>query len=238
MPHQLDAFGVERSLIRTARAGTRTSLALSETRLDDHETLIYRNDAADFDLDPAVLEDLDPKQFDAIVLTGTALARAPSRDVVLGLLDQADAANVPVVLDLDYRPYSWASMDEASTVYLKVARRSRTVVGNDEEFAVLWNATAPDPDHARRLVREGVALCVYKMGSEGAITFEGRREVRTGIFPRRRLEAGGCGGCLHGRVPRRPASEDRAGAELDPRFGGGRSGRHAAVLRLGHADGR
>lgn len=190
---QLASFGVDLSLVRQSRAGTRTSLALSEVRLADHETLIYRNDAADFDIDLGVLDELDLNRYHAIVLTGTALARAPSRDVVFALLDRAQAGNVDVVLDIDYRPYSWASLDDASRICLEVARRCRIVIGNDEEFAVLRGAVAPDPDHARSLLRDGVALCVYKMGREGAITFEQSREIHTGIFPVDALKPVGAG---------------------------------------------
>lgn len=190
---QLDAFGVDRSLIATSGAGTRTSLALSESRIDGHETLIYRNGASDFDLDPSLLEEIDLTVFDAVVLTGTALARQPSRDVALALINRAAAASVDVVLDLDYRPYSWSSMAEASTVYLDTARRCRIVVGNDIEFGVLWNKARATPDHALRLQADCGALCIYKMGGDGAVTFDGPRVLRTGVFPVEALKPVGAG---------------------------------------------
>ncbi|MEM6897891.1 MAG: PfkB family carbohydrate kinase, partial [Pseudomonadota bacterium] len=94
-----------------------------------------------------------------VLATGTALARAPSRDAALTALEAAPMA----VLDLDYRPYSWASVAEASEVYGQAAAQADIVVGNDEEFAILAGASDPR-EHAARmgktvLFKEGVRGC-------------------------------------------------------------------------------
>ena len=40
---------------------------------------------------------------------------------------------MPVILDLDYRPYTWPSPADAGQVCLKAARLCDMIVGNDEE---------------------------------------------------------------------------------------------------------
>jgi hypothetical protein len=57
----------------------RTSLALSESRLEGHQTVIYRNGAADFAMTVADVEGSTTRRFSALVTTGTALAAEPSR---------------------------------------------------------------------------------------------------------------------------------------------------------------
>tara|TARA_R110002049_G_scaffold267817_1_gene444285 strand:- start:8741 stop:9736 length:996 start_codon:yes stop_codon:yes gene_type:complete len=190
---QLAAFQIDQKLVSCSRAETRTSIALSETRLDDHETVIYRNGAADFDLAGDLPDRMEVDGLTALVVTGTALAREPSRTVTFQTITRAREAGVPVVLDLDYRPYSWKSAKEASEVYLMAAKQSSIVVGNDAEFAVLRGVVRPDSEHARSLCEVGPRICVYKMGQDGAITFHDGEETVSGIFPVEALKPVGAG---------------------------------------------
>ncbi|SIO30872.1 PfkB family carbohydrate kinase [Vannielia litorea] len=190
---QLEAFGIGQGLVSTSGPDTRTSLALSENRLEDHETVIYRNGAADFDLAVDLPDRMELDGLAALVVTGTALAREPSRAVTLHAIARAQEARVPVVLDLDYRPYSWASARDASEVYAATARRSDIVVGNDLEFAILQGTSDPSPDYARQLSNDGPETCIYKMGQDGAITFHAGAESASGIYPVTALKPVGAG---------------------------------------------
>ncbi len=190
---QLAVHGIDSSLVQASGAETRSSLALSESRIEDHETLIYRNGAADFDLDASSIQALDLAGITAVVITGTALAREPSRTAVFLLIEKAREAGIDVVLDVDYRPYSWASVEEASSICSEAARNSTILVGNEEEFAVLAGGTELSAEHGRSLAKAGVEICIYKMGGEGAISFQGGREIRTGVFPVEALKPVGAG---------------------------------------------
>ncbi|WP_197945329.1 PfkB family carbohydrate kinase [Oricola thermophila] len=191
--NRMAALGIGQELVARSGPETRTSLALSETRLEDHETLIYRNGAADFDLSMDIAESVDFTGVDALVVTGTALAREPSRAVVMRAVDRARQAGTDVVLDLDYRPYSWSSVEEASAVCYSAARKCQIVVGNDLEFAVMYGRGRPEPDLAQALHDEGVRLCIYKMGQQGAVSFNGQERLRTGIYPVSALKPVGAG---------------------------------------------
>ena len=45
--------------------------------------------------------------------------------------------NLSIIFDLDYRPYTWISKNEASAIYLKAANECDVIVGNDEEFGIM-----------------------------------------------------------------------------------------------------
>ena len=100
---QLDHYGVNRAHVSLTTGEPRTSLAVVETRIEDCQSVIYRNNAADFCLSQADLAAVDFSQYGALVITGTALAQEPSRAATLLALDRARAAGITTVMDVDYR---------------------------------------------------------------------------------------------------------------------------------------
>ena len=113
----LHAFEVETEHVRTVRGAARTNLAVVDTRGDATQAVIYRNDAADFALTRQDVAAVDYGAFGALIATGTALAAEPSRSATLHAFNLARRACVPVVFDIDYRPYSWPSAAVAQEVY-------------------------------------------------------------------------------------------------------------------------
>lgn len=195
---QLDAYGVDRRHVRLQTGEDRTSLAVVETRAEDCQTVIYRNQAADFSLTPRDVEAVDYSAFSALVATGTALAAEPSRSATFRAFDLARAAGLPLVLDLDYRAYSWPSQDIARATYAKAAALCDVVVGNDVEFGVLAGDPAHGLDAARALVAGGTEIAVYKMGPEGAITLTKGQDFATGIYAVTALKPTGAGDAFLG----------------------------------------
>lgn len=193
---QLDVYGVDRSLVGVAADSARTSLAVVETRAEDCESVIYRNDAADFAMTVPDVERVDFAAFDAVVLTGTALAAVPSRGAAFRALDMARAAGVTVVFDIDHRPYSWPSASAARETCLRAAELSDIVVGNDAEFGVLAGDHAAGLETAQGLAQTRIA--VYKRGPLGAITFRGDTRLDTGIYPTVPLKPTGAGDAFMG----------------------------------------
>ncbi len=189
---ELARYGVGTQHIRSVSGGPRSSLAVTETCAEGCQTVLYRNGAADFDLAEADVAAVDFAPLAALVVTGTALAAEPSRAASLLAIDRARAAGALVVLDIDYRAYSWASRDEAAETCLTAARAADIVVGNDEEFALL----ARDGDGlalARRMARESALLVVYKQGAAGSVTLTADYQFATGIFPVTALKPTGAG---------------------------------------------
>jgi 5-dehydro-2-deoxygluconokinase len=176
---QIKKFGIDGSLIQTVDGESRTSLALSETNNHDHQTVIYRNQAADFNLMPP---SVDAGQFSCLVVTGTALAKDPSRTTTLGLMNQFKRHGTLVILDLDYRPYSWASTTEVRAVYNEAIDVSDVVVGNDVEFRSLDDTEDDLTKIACSVSDAGTLLTILKLGSSGSITLTKLLRINCGIY--------------------------------------------------------
>lgn len=178
--NQLDGYGIGTHHVHVRRGEARTSLSVTETRIGDTQTVIYRNGAADFDLREEDVAAIDCPAHGGLVVTGTALAAEPSRGATRAAIERAGAAGLPAILDLDYRPYSWASPQEAAEICRAAAACCDMVLGNDEEFAVMAGG-ADGNALARSLAEEG-RIAVYKMGERGSETFHPDGRFRTGIF--------------------------------------------------------
>jgi 5-dehydro-2-deoxygluconokinase len=191
--NQLDTYGVGRTHVRTIQGEERTSLAVYETRVDDHQSVIYRNNAADFAMNTADVEAVDYAQFGALVTAGTVFAAEPSRSATFRSFDLAREAGLPIVFDVDYRPYSWPSPEVAAEVLSKAGAMSDVIVGNDEEFGFMAGGIEKGLDKARELAQTTAAIVIYKMGERGAITFADGEEIRTGIYPVTAMKPTGAG---------------------------------------------
>lgn len=196
--NELDRYGIDRRHVATAGGEARNSLSVVETRLEDCQSVIYRNGAADFMMNAADVEAVDYARWSALIVTGTSLAAEPSRGATFRAFDLARAAGLPVILDLDYRPYSWISAEEAAEVYSRASAASDVLVGNDVEFGVLAGGYSGGLDRARTLACGGVQIVVYKMGEKGAITLTADREFRSGIFRTEALKPTGAGDAFMG----------------------------------------
>ncbi len=156
-------FGIEHLTPQPVTGEPRTSLAFAELIANGSQTVIYRNNAADFMLEAAQLSPQVARAPLALV-TGTALAAEPSRTASLAALDLSPCG----VLDLDYRPYSWASDAEAQAIYAKAAEHAAIIVGNDEEFAILSGGTDPR-SFAESMGAQKIVL--FKEGAAGCTAF-------------------------------------------------------------------
>jgi 5-dehydro-2-deoxygluconokinase len=197
---QLDRYGIDRTHVRPVGGEARNTLALSESRLDGHQTVIYRNGAADFAMTAEDVERIDYAAFSTLVTTGTVLAAEPSRSAAFRAFALARETGLEIVFDVDYRSYSWCSAAEAEEVCGRAAALSDVVVGNDVEFGVLAGEAAQGLDHAQRLAASGASLVIYKMGELGALTFAGGLEIRTGVYPVHALKPTGAGDAFLGTL--------------------------------------
>lgn len=190
---QLTAYGIDDQYVRSVGGEARNSLALVETRVQDTQSVIYRNGAADFEMAEEDVADLPYHTFLALVTTGTVLAAEPSRSAAITAFEKARAAAVPIVFDIDYRPYTWLSAEEAEQVLSHAASYCDIIVGNDEEFGFMAGGHHKGLSKARALANDTAKIVVYKMGEKGAITINRDGEFRTGIFKTQALKPTGAG---------------------------------------------
>ncbi len=196
--NQLRHYGIGTDHVGVEPGQVRSSLAVVETRNDNCQNVIYRNGAADFEITEAALTAVPFSNFDALIVTGTALARHPSRSTTLEAMALARAAGLNIILDVDYRPYSWASAEEASAVGLQAVNLSDLIVGNDVEFDVLADGVSGQV-RAQRIAQQGKTV-VYKMGEKGAVTYQRDLRFETPIFPVNALKPTGAGDSFMGAL--------------------------------------
>ena len=191
--NKLHHYGVDTTHVTPVGGEARNSLALYESRVEGHQSVIYRNGAADFEMTIADVEAVDYAQYGALVTAGTVFAAEPSRAASFRAFELARAAGLPVIFDIDYRPYSWPSAQVASDVLSKAGGLADMIVGNDEEFGFMAGSKEKGLSKARELAATSASIVIYKMGEHGAITFADGQEIETGIYPVNALKPTGAG---------------------------------------------
>ena len=191
--NQLGHYGVDTKHVRPIAGEFRNSLALYETRVENHNSVIYRNGAADFQMSIEDVEAVDYSQFGALITAGTVFAAEPSRSAAFRAFELAKAAGIPVIFDVDYRPYSWPSQQMAEEVLSKAGDMSDIIVANDEEFGFMAGGIEKGLAKAESLANLAASIVVYKMGHLGAITFAKGSKTKSGIFKVDALKPTGAG---------------------------------------------
>jgi len=176
-------YGIKTNYCVLEASEARNTLALSETRTDNTQTVIYRNNAADFALCERDVAHVDWTGIGGLIFTGTSLAMQPSRDATLAAITSAKEAGVTVFFDIDYRAYSWTSLEEAAQVCGDASRACDIIVGNDDEFGVLAGGHEKGVAYAAALAHDHAKTVIYKMGADGSQTFSPDENFTSGIYP-------------------------------------------------------
>ena len=195
--NQLDFYGVKKDLIKLEDNESRISFAIVESTTEDHQSIIYRHKASDLFLNKDDIDFAKIHNYECILITGTALAAQPSREAVLYAIDIAKNNNIPVIMDIDYRPYTWESQNVAKEIYNKAAEKCSGIIGNDDEFAVLAGSYSTGLNFAKNL-SSSCDLVIYKKGEKGSVTFTKDKEIKKGIFLVEPLKPTGAGDAFMG----------------------------------------
>lgn len=196
--NELKKYGVDTTLVHAEGGEARNSLAIVESRVEDHQSVIYRNGAADFQMNLEDVEAIDYSVYGALITTGTVFAADPSRSAGFHALAMAREAGLPVIFDIDYRPYSWTSAQQAADVYSGVGRLCDIVIGNDDEFGFMAGGKEKGLEFARELANTTASIIVYKMGELGSVTITPDAEFETGIYQVAALKPTGAGDAFMG----------------------------------------
>ncbi|KDN21216.1 5-dehydro-2-deoxygluconokinase [Amycolatopsis rifamycinica] len=110
-------------------------------------------------------------------VTGTGVSAEPARATQRKILE-ARGRREHTVLDLDYRPMFWPSVEQAREEIGGMLDHVTAAVGNRAEVEVAVGTADPDTA-ADRLLSRGLRLAVIKKGAEGVLvaTPEGRSTV-------------------------------------------------------------
>ena len=138
--------GIDTSHITRCKNGEKLGLTFTEMLSPSESSiLMYRNCIADLQLS---VEDIDEeyiRKTKAVLISGTSLAKSPSREAAIKAVMLARRNDTKVIFDIDYRAYNWKNPDEISIYYSMVAKEADIIMGSREEF-----------DLTERLIRPGM----------------------------------------------------------------------------------
>ena len=195
--NQLDYYNIKRNLVKFEDNESRISFAIVETTTEDHQSIIYRHKAADLFLSRKDVESANIQNYECIQITGTSLAAEPSRESVFYALEIAKQNYIPVIIDIDYRPYTWESSTKAKEIYNLAIKNCSGIIGNDEEFGILSGSYSSGLNYAKKLSSK-CDLVIYKMGEKGSITFVNNKKIVKGIYEVKPLKPTGAGDAFMG----------------------------------------
>lgn len=143
----------------------RTALAFCEAWPPDRFPItFYRTPTCpDWELAPGTL-DLDAIAAAPLAyVSGTGLAREPSRLATMAVVEARTDGSATTVLDLDWRPMLWDDPADYAAAVRVCARMADVVLGSDEEITAAAGANEPG-----RILRLGPGVLVQKHGPDGA----------------------------------------------------------------------
>ncbi len=168
--------GIDTSGVSIAKNGESLGLTFTEIKSETESSiLMYRNCVADLSLEPGEVDEEYIKSSRILVVSGTALAKSPSREAAFTAITYAKKHGVKIVFDIDYRNYTWASRYEIAVYYALAASQSDIVIGSREEFglteALVDPGNADDDRSAQRWIGAGNGIVVIKHGKEGSMAY-------------------------------------------------------------------
>jgi len=164
----LKGFGVDDRFV-TECPGFQTPVTFCEIFPPDHFPIYFYRQPKAPDLEIYTAElDLDAiRSAKLFWATVSGLSVEPSRSSTIAALQSRDHRH-PTVLDLDYRPSFWASLDEARHATGEALAWATVAVGNLDEVHMAVDTR--DPDRAAdRLLERGCELAIVKLGPNGVL---------------------------------------------------------------------
>jgi 5-dehydro-2-deoxygluconokinase len=165
---RLRGWGVDTSHVGVAKENL-TPVVLAALDPPEEPKLIFHRqpDAPDTTLVPSDLSAELLQSCDVFWMSGCALARGTTADASLQWLERR-ARRDHTVLDLDYRPSFWNSVNDARRAAQSAIAHCSVVVGNRTECDMALGTG--DPERAVELLLDrGVALAIVKMGAAGVL---------------------------------------------------------------------
>lgn len=197
--------------------GSRSSAVILGIEPPDRFPLVYyRDNCADIQLDIEHVENIPFADFRAVVFSGTAFSKDPSRTAMFYALEQAQKNGVIRLLDLDFRADQWHNPLAFGIVIRTLLPKFNIVIGTEEEIVAAYlthsnqvsirhqQISAPeikgDIDEAiKGIMASSVDTLIVKRGKEGASVFQKNKpEVRVPGFPVEVLNVLGAGDAFAG----------------------------------------
>jgi 5-dehydro-2-deoxygluconokinase len=172
---------LEREGVDTSWVGVdptyRTALAFCEAWPPDHFPITYYRTPScpDWEIGFDDFPIAEARRIPWCLLTGTGLARSPSRDVHFALA--GERTKTQTALDLDWRSMLWDGTRPYRAYVHALVPLVDLVIGNESEFEAAFGVDALSA--ARSALERGPGVVVLKRGGAGvrAITREGEEDI-------------------------------------------------------------
>ena len=194
---KLEDFNIGSNLCRRVDKNFQTQVAVVETILKNNQSILYRNNSCDLQLDKEDIDKINFQYYSAVFISGTALSSSPSREAVFYASEKASELNIPLIIDMDYRPYNWESDEIKSNIYKKIMKEMDIIIGNDLEFNIANNST-DGLQLAKDFIKEKPSIIIYKMGEKGSKVLTKEKELSLGIFKVEAIKPTGAGDAFNG----------------------------------------
>lgn len=195
----LEQRSIDTSNVIIDRSGSVTGLAFTEIKSPvDCSILMYRDQVADLKLELGDIAQAYIASAKAILISGTALAASPSREAALKAVELARLSGTVVMFDIDYRPYTWSSSEEAGIYASLIAEKSDVIFGGRDEFLLmehmLGRIAPSDEELAERWLNKRARLVVIKHGGDGSTVYTSPEQRYQGrIYPAQVVKTFGAG---------------------------------------------
>ena len=179
---RLEGWGVNTGYVGSV-AGAQTPLAFAALTPPETPTVIFYRGAAAPDTQLVASDVPDELITTAKILwiSQGSLSQGSTPEACLTWMGRR-TRDQHTILDLDYRPSLWASVDDARLMATRAIALATVVVGNSEECEVALGVSDPDAA-ADALLDAGVALAVIKLGAQGALLATSTERVRVAPTP-------------------------------------------------------
>lgn len=202
--YALDYFkseGIDTSRITRCKNGEKMGLAFIEILSESESSIeMYRSSAADLSLSVGDIDEDYISGSRALLVSGTALCASPSRDAAFKAMILAGKNSVPVVFDIDYRPYTWKNKEETGIYYAMAAQKSDIVMGSREEYDLAEQFAGTDGSDAESAAYWHscrAKIVVIKHGKDGSVAYtnheNGKKKYTVKPFPAKLLKSFGGG---------------------------------------------
>jgi 5-dehydro-2-deoxygluconokinase len=149
--HFLQREGVETRFVQHKPGRRSSAVVLGIEPPDRFPLTYYRDNCADIELtiDDVLATPLASSR--SLLITGTGLSKEPSRSATLFAAEFARRANIPVVLDIDFRPDQWDDPRAFGVILRSILRLVDIVLGTEDEInaAMLIDASQISLTHSQ-----------------------------------------------------------------------------------------
>jgi 5-dehydro-2-deoxygluconokinase len=175
--YRLEEFGVSTELLST-EPNSQTPLAFASLTPPESPTVVfYRGEAApDTKLQVQDVPEQLVREAKILWISQSGLAKGSSAESSLAWMAMRNR-NQHTILDLDYRPTLWNSLEQSRQQAQRAIALASVVVGNREECHMALGTSEPD-QAADALLEAGVSMAIIKLGADGALFATREKRIR------------------------------------------------------------